>query len=53
MSSLPKLRDIEILAQQRTEILEAEGQEDKTLQEIQTILYSTEVRSAEDINCLF
>jgi RP/EB family microtubule-associated protein len=38
-----KLRQIEILAQQQTEVLEAEGKEDKTLKEIQAILYSTEV----------
>ena len=38
-----KLRQIEILVQQQTETLEAEGKEDKTLREIQAILYSTEV----------
>jgi len=38
-----KLRQIEILAQQQSEALEAEGKEDKTLKEIQAILYSTEV----------
>jgi microtubule-associated protein, RP/EB family len=38
-----KLRDIEILVQQQMETLEAEGKEDKTLKEIQAILYSTEV----------
>ncbi|KIM66903.1 hypothetical protein SCLCIDRAFT_1210959 [Scleroderma citrinum Foug A] len=37
-----KLRDIEILAQQQTEVLEAAGTEDATLKEIQKILYSTE-----------
>ncbi|KAJ7824144.1 hypothetical protein B0H13DRAFT_2291060 [Mycena leptocephala] len=38
-----KLRDIEILAQQKTEALEAAGAaEDETLKEIQKILYSTE-----------
>jgi len=37
-----KLRQIEILAQQQMEVLEAEGKEDKTLKEIQAILYSTE-----------
>ncbi|KAJ7710416.1 calponin homology domain-containing protein [Mycena rosella] len=37
-----KLRDIEILVQQRMEILEAAGQDDETLREIQKILYSTE-----------
>jgi len=37
-----KLRQIEILAQAQTEVLEAEGKEDKTLKEIQAILYSTE-----------
>ncbi|KAF5315247.1 hypothetical protein D9619_007508 [Psilocybe cf. subviscida] len=37
-----KLRDIEILAQQQVEVLEAEGKDDKTLREIQKILYSTE-----------
>lgn len=40
-----KLRDIEILVQQQMETLEAEGKEDKTLKEIQAILYSTEVRA--------
>lgn len=38
-----KLRQIEILAQAQMETLEAEGKEDKTLKEIQAILYSTEV----------
>jgi len=37
-----KLRQIEILVQQQSETLEAEGKEDKTLKEIQAILYSTE-----------
>ncbi|KAH7927643.1 hypothetical protein BV22DRAFT_1031539 [Leucogyrophana mollusca] len=37
-----KLRDIEILAQQQMESLEAEGKDDETLREIQKILYSTE-----------
>ncbi|KAJ7744021.1 calponin homology domain-containing protein [Mycena maculata] len=37
-----KLRDIEILAQQKMEVLEAAGQDDPTLREIQKILYSTE-----------
>ncbi|KAJ7131502.1 calponin homology domain-containing protein [Mycena crocata] len=37
-----KLRDIEILVQQKMETLEAAGQDDETLQEIQKILYSTE-----------
>ncbi|KAJ7440788.1 calponin homology domain-containing protein [Mycena galericulata] len=37
-----KLRDIGILVQQQTEVLEAEGQDDETLREIQKILYSTE-----------
>ncbi|KAF7968142.1 hypothetical protein HWV62_29953 [Athelia sp. TMB] len=37
-----KLRDIEILAQQQVEALEAEGKDDETLREIQKILYSTE-----------
>lgn len=37
-----KLRDIEILAQQQIEVLEAEGKDDVTLREIQKILYSTE-----------
>ncbi|KAF8263705.1 microtubule binding protein [Lactarius quietus] len=38
-----KLRDIEILVQQQTEVLESEGRgEDKTLSDIQKILYSTE-----------
>jgi hypothetical protein len=45
-----QLRDIEILAQQKTEALEAAGAaEDETLKEIQKILYSTEVRPI----CLF
>jgi hypothetical protein len=45
-----QLRDIEILAQQKTEALEAAGAaEDETLKEIQKILYSTEVRPV----CLF
>ena len=38
-----KLRQIEILVQQQMETLEAEGKEDKTLKDIQAILYSTEV----------
>ncbi|ELU36875.1 microtubule binding protein [Rhizoctonia solani AG-1 IA] len=37
-----KLRDIEILAQQQIETLEAEGKSDETLSAIQKILYSTE-----------
>jgi len=37
-----KLRQIEILVQQQMETLEAEGKDDKTLKEIQAILYSTE-----------
>ncbi|GAB1525632.1 microtubule integrity protein mal3 [Rhizoctonia solani] len=37
-----KLRDIEILAQQQMETLEAEGKSDETLSAIQKILYSTE-----------
>ncbi|KZO96802.1 hypothetical protein CALVIDRAFT_514092 [Calocera viscosa TUFC12733] len=37
-----KLRDIEILVQQQSEVLLAEGKEDETLKEIQKILYSTE-----------
>jgi len=37
-----KLRDIEILVQQQSEALEANGQDDETLKEIQKILYSTE-----------
>ncbi|KAG9105092.1 hypothetical protein FRC07_009638 [Ceratobasidium sp. 392] len=37
-----KLRDIEILAQQQMEVLEADGKDDHTLREIQKILYSTE-----------
>jgi RP/EB family microtubule-associated protein len=37
-----KLRDIEILAQQQIETLEAKGMDDETLREIQKILYSTE-----------
>lgn len=37
-----KLRDIEILAQNQMEVLEAEGKDDNTLREIQKILYSTE-----------
>ncbi|KAG8214809.1 calponin homology domain-containing protein [Butyriboletus roseoflavus] len=37
-----KLRDIEILVQQQVEALEAAGQQDDTLKEIQKILYSTE-----------
>ncbi|KAH7885153.1 calponin homology domain-containing protein [Phlebopus sp. FC_14] len=37
-----KLRDIEILVQQQSEALEAAGQQDDTLKEIQKILYSTE-----------
>jgi RP/EB family microtubule-associated protein len=38
-----QLRDIEILAQQQIETLEADGKDDETLREIQKILYSTEV----------
>jgi RP/EB family microtubule-associated protein len=38
-----KLRQIEILVQAQMEALEAEGKDDKTLKEIQAILYSTEV----------
>jgi hypothetical protein len=38
-----QLRDIEILAQQQIETLEAVGKDDETLREIQKILYSTEV----------
>jgi RP/EB family microtubule-associated protein len=38
-----KLRQIEILVQQQMETLESEGKGDKTLKEIQAILYSTEV----------
>lgn len=38
-----QLRDIEILAQQQIEVLEADGKDDETLREIQKILYSTEV----------
>ncbi|KAJ7434337.1 calponin homology domain-containing protein [Mycena galericulata] len=38
-----KLREIEILVQQQTEVLEAAGKDDETLKEIQKILYSTEV----------
>jgi RP/EB family microtubule-associated protein len=37
-----KLRDIEILVQQQTEVLEGAGQDDETLKAIQQILYSTE-----------
>ncbi|KAJ6556795.1 calponin homology domain-containing protein [Mycena vulgaris] len=37
-----KLRDIEILVQQKMETLEASGQDDVTLRDIQKILYSTE-----------
>ncbi|KAJ7270481.1 calponin homology domain-containing protein [Mycena rebaudengoi] len=37
-----KLHGIEVLAQQKIEALEAAGQDDETLREIQTILYSTE-----------
>jgi EB1-like C-terminal motif len=40
-----KLRDIEILVQSQTEVLEAEGKEDEKLKAIQKILYETEVRS--------
>lgn len=40
---LYQLRDIEILAQQQIEVLEADGKDDVTLREIQKILYSTEV----------
>ncbi|KAJ7117078.1 calponin homology domain-containing protein [Mycena epipterygia] len=39
-----KLRDIEVLVQQKMETLEGAGQDDETLREIQKILYSTEVR---------
>jgi len=38
-----KLRQIEIIVQAQMETLEAEGKDDKTLKEIQAILYSTEV----------
>jgi hypothetical protein len=38
------LRDIEILVQAQMEALEAAGNDDNTLREIQKILYSTEVR---------
>ncbi|KAJ7491586.1 calponin homology domain-containing protein [Mycena galericulata] len=37
-----KLREIEILVQQKTEALQSAGQDDETLREIQKILYSTE-----------
>jgi len=37
-----KLRDIEILTQEQLDTLEAAGQDDKTLRQIQKILYSTE-----------
>ncbi|KAF7297611.1 hypothetical protein MKEN_01384000 [Mycena kentingensis (nom. inval.)] len=37
-----KLRDIEIMVQQRMETLEAEGRDDETLREIQKVLYATE-----------
>ncbi|KAF8201031.1 calponin homology domain-containing protein [Mycena galopus ATCC 62051] len=37
-----KLRDIEIMVQQKMETLEAAGQDDETLRDIQKILYSTE-----------
>ncbi|KAF7293903.1 hypothetical protein HMN09_01186500 [Mycena chlorophos] len=37
-----KLRDIEIMVQQRMEALEADGQDDETLREIQKVLYATE-----------
>ncbi|KAF7371207.1 Microtubule binding protein [Mycena sanguinolenta] len=37
-----KLREIEILVQQKMETLEAAGQDDETLRDIQKILYSTE-----------
>jgi len=37
-----KLRDIEILVQAQMESLEGEGKDDRTLREIQKILYSTE-----------
>ncbi|KAJ7111459.1 calponin homology domain-containing protein [Mycena epipterygia] len=40
-----KLRDIEILVQQKMELLEGAGQDDETLRDIQKILYSTEVCS--------
>jgi EB1-like C-terminal motif len=39
-----QLRDIEILVQQQLEVLEAQGNDDATLRDIQKILYSTEVR---------
>lgn len=38
-----QLRDIEILAQNQVEVLEAEGKDDNTLREIQKILYSVRV----------
>ena len=41
--TLYQLRDIEILVQQQIEVLEADAKDDKTLREIQKILYSTEV----------
>ncbi|KAF7291335.1 hypothetical protein MIND_01278000 [Mycena indigotica] len=37
-----KLREIEIMVQQRVEALEQEGQDDDTLREIQKVLYATE-----------
>jgi hypothetical protein len=43
LTALLQLRDIEILAQQQIETLEADGKDDETLREIQKILYSTEV----------
>ncbi|KAJ7842442.1 calponin homology domain-containing protein [Mycena olivaceomarginata] len=39
-----KLREIEILVQQKMEALEADGHDNERLREIQKILYSTEVR---------
>ncbi|KAJ7880606.1 hypothetical protein B0H14DRAFT_3434472 [Mycena olivaceomarginata] len=45
-----KLRDIEILAKQQLEALEAEGQDDLTLRDIQKILYSTEDYSARQLD---
>src|ERR1700678_4077411 len=39
-----QLRDIEILVQGQSEVLEADGKDDDTLRAIQKILYSTEVR---------
>lgn len=40
-----QLREIEILVQNQTELLSADGKEDNTLKAIQKILYETEVRS--------